>query len=113
MQTIVAHDTSTPYVCRDPGLRAVCYHYYPPCGNATHFEPPSALCQDICTTVIQTICQTEWQLLMQHLKGIEDYINTFHIQFVNCSQPGFALGSLPHCCSDAGIRLGESFCLAS
>ena len=82
------------YISRDPITRVICYHYFPPCGNVTHFKPPNALCRDICDYIIERVCPLTFM------------IAALNLQFINCSRPGFALGSLPHCCSDAGIRIG-------
>ena len=93
------------HLFRDPGARAICYYYYPPCGNITQFEPPNALCQDVCLYLTTELCQQEWLLALQHLASLEDFLEEFQIQFLNCSQPGSPLGDLPHCCSDAGVTI--------
>jgi hypothetical protein len=88
---------------RDPATRTVCYYYYPPCGNSTHFEPPNAVCQDICNYLTVDLCQKEWEMALSFLDGIQGFIDLFQVPFINCSQPGAPLEPLPHCCSDAGV----------
>ena len=97
-------------VSRDPGIRALCYYYFPPCGNITHFEPPNALCQDTCIFFTEVVCQERWQTaldLVASVQSIKDNIIRYNLPPLNCSDPGSPLGLLPHCCSDAGIDTGE------
>ena len=35
----------------------------------------------------------------------EDNLEPLQVPFLNCSQPGSFLGSVPHCCSDAGFDI--------
>ena len=69
----------------------------------THFVPPNALCQDVCSYLTTDLCEEEWNRAVEFLTGLEDFLTRFQILFVNCSNPGAPLGSLPHCCSNAGI----------
>lgn len=86
-------------------MQVICYYYYPPCGNITQFEPPNAVCQDVCLYLTTELCQQEWLLALQFLAGLSEFVELLQIQFLNCSQPGAALGDLPHCCSDAGVTI--------
>ena len=91
---------------RDSAIRTLCYHYFPPCGNITHFEPPKALCQDVCEFVTEDVCSEEWQRSVELANTVySETIESFQLHLPNCSQPGSALNPLPHCCSDAGIVL--------
>ena len=94
-------------VYREAVTRAICYYYYPPCGNSTHFAPPNALCQDVCFYLAFDLCSEE-ELALEFLSGMERNIddpNDQQLPFLNCNQPGAPLGILPHCCSDAGIDI--------
>lgn len=86
---------------RIPGIRALCYYYYPPCGNITHFESPKAVCHDVCYDIITTVCKEEW--LQTFIDGLKDAFEFYQLHFLNCSNPGAPLHPLPHCCSDAGV----------
>ncbi len=94
---------------REPAWRALCYYYFPPCGNTTNFQPPNELCQDICDYVEDDVCSKEWPTLLVHLGGITDLVERYQLHFLNCSQPGAPLGALPHCCSDAGVEIGKLY----
>ena len=101
---------------RDPAIRALCYYYFPPCGNITHFEPPNALCQDTCIFFTEVVCQERWQTALSLTASVETFNNTifrYNLHLMNCNDPGSPLGLLPHCCSDAGIDTGELSCLSS
>lgn len=85
-------------------MRAVCYYYFPPCGNITHFEPPQALCEDVCRLLTEDICQEEWERTVEVTNTVfRENVETFQLHLLNCSRPGSALDPLPYCCSDAGI----------
>ena len=35
----------------------------------------------------------------------EEQVRELNVTFLNCSDPGSSLGSLQHCCSNAGITI--------
>jgi len=96
--------------CREVARKAVCYFYYPPCGNVTTFEPPKSLCRDECAYVVNTVCPFEWQLASQHFAGIQDLLNRFDLHFINCSNPATYIEPIPHCCLDGIVQIGEFYC---
>jgi len=93
--------------CREVARKAVCYFYYPPCGNVTTFEPPKSLCRDECAYVVNTVCPFEWHLASQHFAGIQGLLNRFDLHFINCSNPATYIEPLPHCCLDGLVQIGE------
>ena len=100
--------------CRDVALRLVCYYYYPPCGNSTHFLPPNSPCMDTCSYISETVCPDQWMRVLDFLKlpGVSDNVVRLNLFFLNCTNPGAALNQLPHCCSDAGIEI-SMYCIKS
>ena len=85
-------------------IRALCYYYFPPCGNITHFEPPNALCEDSCQLFTEDICEVEWRETVAAVNAVfSANIERYQLQLLNCSEPESALNNLPVCCSDAGI----------
>ena len=62
------------------------------------------MCQDVCTYLSTDLCAEEWLgfLAQANLEAIEE--SQFFIP--DCSNPGAPLGSLPHCCSNAGVDIG-------
>lgn len=101
---------NSAFLSRDTAVRALCYYYFPPCGNTTHFELPNAVCQESCIFFTEVVCQERWQRALDLTASIETINNNilrYNLHLLNCSDPGSHLGSLPHCCSDAGIDMGE------
>ena len=96
---------------REAATKGICYYYFPPCGNTTHFQPPNAVCSETCYYFTEGLCQEAWERalsLIQEVDRINNTIFMYNLQPPNCSQPGEILDSLPHCCSDAGIVVRKS-----
>ena len=86
-------------------LRALCYFYFPPCGNITHFEPPAALCGSICQYMADSLCQKQWtNTVLRYYDIFQAEFTRYNFGQLNCSNPSSELDAFPHCCSDAGIE---------
>ena len=87
----------------------VCYYYFPPCGNITHYIPPSAVCESTCVAVSEELCATEWNILLEEIRshGLNVLAEQFDADFINCTNTSvrFAQFGLPKCCSDVGINI--------
>ena len=95
--------------CREAARKAVCYFYYPPCGNSTTFQPPKSICQDECLYVKDTLCPVEWALAQDHFQNIPNLLNSYNLHFINCSNPATYIEPLPRCCFDGLVQIpGES-----
>ena len=88
--------------CRDMAILALCHHFLPPCGNITHFEPPTAVCEVVCRYISQ-ICPEQWELFSSIVENADNLPSGF--TFINCSNTGEYLQPLPYCCVDAGIQI--------
>ena len=86
--------------------RLLCHYYHPPCGNATHFQPPTAVCPEVCNATRQ-MCPNEWATVVNNFLVAEIYINLRGLQFINCEFPGQHLPPFPHCCVDFGFNISE------
>ncbi len=86
--------------CKTPGLESICLHYYPHCGNMTHFVPPVSICGDTCSTVIAGICKTEFKLINSYIGDEEVQLG---LALPNCTNPGEFIDPLPHCCVDVSL----------
>ena len=89
---------------REAVTRAICYYYYPPCGNITHFALPNALCQDVCNYTTIGLCSSDGYSDLTFILSSAD-LEELQVPILNCNQPGSFLGLVPHCCSDAGIDI--------
>ena len=101
---IVITNLKVLYHYRSAALRGLCYYYFPPCGNDTHFEPPSPMCMSTCQYLIDDVCQQQWIDALQHFDGILPFLRAFQIDILNCSTLDGVFTQFPHCCSDAGIE---------
>ena len=90
--------------CREPARRLLCSFYYPPCGNATRFEPPKEVCSDTCL-FLRDFCPTEWELATQFFNDDIDTNIPHGLNFIDCNDPGAFIHPLPHCCFDAGLDI--------
>ena len=90
------HDSS----CVKQAFRALCYFYLPPCGNSTHFVPPSSICQEQCY-MIQNECRKTWKTLLLAFKSVEPVIQ--------CNDTSKLLFPVAHCCTDAGISMAPHY----
>ena len=81
--------------CTNPLLRMICHYYLPPCGNSTHFEPPTSVCEDACEL------QSE---KCQYLLAIfQDRLMRATGDQLNCSTS--ILDQLPHSCCNLGFHV--------
>ena len=92
--------------CDLPVDQLLCHYYLPPCGNVTHYEPPTAVCPEVCTIFVEQ-CPNEWAAVVQYFKQSGQVVIESGLQFINCSSPGQYLAPLPHCCTDAGLNISK------
>jgi len=90
--------------CREAARKAVCYFYYPPCGNSTTFQPPKSICQDECFYVKDTLCPAEWALAQDYFQNNP---TRYNLHFINCSNPATYIEPLPHCCFDGLVQIPD------
>ena len=86
-------------------MKALCYYYFPPCGNETHFEPPSSLCMSVCEYLTNDLCMKEWADALRHFNNVKSFLESFQIDVLNCSKPGGPLEPATQCCSNAGVEV--------
>ena len=92
--------------CFEPARRLLCHYYLPPCGNVTHFHPPTAVCPDQCRA-IPKLCPEEWAAVELRFNENNALLITEGLQLIDCEFPGKHLFPLPHCCSDLGLNTSE------
>ncbi len=81
--------------CKSIWTTALCLHYYPRCGNETHFMPPPSICADDCIRFHDGVCK-------EVLVGLKEYFDEISVEsglsLLNCSNPGEFIDPIPHCC---------------
>ena len=91
------HDLFSTDDCTLSTIRMMCHYYLPPCGNSTHFEPPTSVCSDACVLLSQ-MCPFHWTYIVESELGLIDSYP------LNCSYMDYSvLNPLPHSCSNLGI----------
>ena len=90
--------------CFEPAKRLLCHYYLPPCGNVTHFQPPTAVCPEQCRSVFK-LCPEEWAAVESRFKENIVIISSVGLELIDCDFPGRHLSPLPHCCSDLGLNI--------
>ena len=84
--------------CTDPLLRMICHYYLPPCGNSTHFEPPTSVCE--------AACELQSEKCQIFLENFQQTLKRFTGDQLNCSTS--ILDPLPHSCSNLGLCKNQS-----
>ena len=92
--------------CDLPVDQLLCHYYLPPCGNVTHYEPPTAVCPEVCNIFVEQ-CPNEWVAALDVFKQSGQVYIEDGLQFINCSSPGQHLAPLPYCCTDAGLNISK------
>ena len=82
--------------CMAQVLSLLCAYYLPPCGNATHPQPPPSICKEECGYV-QESCRATWQAAALAFGSMKPVLS--------CDDTSKLLYPLPHCCTGAGILL--------
>ena len=85
--------------CTNPLLRMICHYYLPPCGNSTHFEPPTSVCEAACKL------QTQSEKCQSLLGNFQDRLKSATGDQLECSTS--ILDPLPHSCSNLGFNVSS------
>ena len=75
-------------------FQLLCSYYLPSCGNATHTESPSSICEEECVYVQET-CRGTWQAIVLVFNDLDP--------FLICEDTSQLIFPLPNCCTGAGI----------
>ena len=93
--------------CYDIARQVICHFYLPPCGNSTHFEPPTSVCSDTCYQ-LRDLCPTEWDVIVDVFEQNRLILGADRLLFIDCEDTGAYLSPIPHCCSNAGVNTNTS-----
>ena len=91
--------SSDDFYCMNSIIQMICHYYLPPCGNSTHFEPPTFVCSDVCHLLSQ-MCPTQWGAFESKLRKESNSLNCSYME---------NLHSLDHSCLDLGVL--SEFCI--
>lgn len=96
--------------CYDVARQVICHYYLPPCGNSTHFEPPTSVCQETCREVEQ-LCGEEWENVVALFDQNRIALELDGTTFIDCADPGKQLYPVPHECKDVNITGNWLHCM--
>ena len=96
-----------PAKCINEARKILCHYYLPTCGNATVFEPPTSVCEDVCEH-LKNICPDQFQQLALHFLLNSGVLQPLGLTMINCLDTGDYISPLQHCCSDLGIEIRKS-----
>ena len=92
--------------CYEQARRVLCHYYLPPCGNSTHFIPPTSVCPNNCKQIIEQ-CPEEWGNLVGNLEEFNFILESDGTNIIDCNFPGQHLAPLPFCCEDIGVNISK------
>ena len=93
-----------PEECVDVAFKVLCHFFLPPCGNSTHFEPPTSVCSESCN-YLRSVCPDAWDRIVAHFRDNDFWLRPLGLTYINCSHSGEFIYPLPHCCSDVGVEI--------
>ena len=91
--------------CFNALSRAICVHYYLPCGSNGTIHTPQFLCPEVCDYLVNDVCRIEWPLLLSNFK-LEVASDRLGLDLPICNDTSQIISYLNlsnDCCSNAGI----------
>ena len=97
-----------PPMCLEPFSKALCFHFYLPCGINGTYHVPRYLCPDVCKYISETLCPAEWEQAQSEItRQIQDnFKDDLGLLVPNCSDTDNLINFLnlnEDCCTNAGI----------
>ena len=98
--------TSRNQDCFDAISKAICIHYFLPCGSNGSLHVPQFVCQDVCSYIEDEVCRNEWPLLVEQLKTRLPPERAIPHALPICNNTSEIIAPLNltnDCCNNAGI----------
>ena len=89
--------------CSEAVSKALCIHWYLPCGLNGSLHVPQFLCPDTCHYLTDVVCRTLWPRVVRDLNMIH-----LEIDLPDCSNTSMVISSLDlseDCCSTGGVMM--------
>ena len=108
--TLALQIIRTDHDCFVALSRALCVHYYLPCGSNGTIHVPQFLCPEVCDYIVNDVCRTEWPILLNEFQTrIAPGTTGLEFPFCNNTQQTISYLNLSNdCCNDAGIIVPSS-----
>ena len=94
--------------CYDAITKALCVHYFLPCGNSSSMHVPQFLCADTCRYIVDDLCSNIWKELKKKLRPKKFDIAVLDLPVCDSTSMIIAPLNLPNdCCSSGGVTILE------
>ena len=96
--------------CSDAITKALCVHYFLPCGNSSSIQVPQFLCPDTCQYIVDDLCSDYWKKIKNRIRPPKFDILGLDLPVCDNTSMIIAPLNLPNdCCSSGGVKKpGES-----
>ena len=101
---------SLPSQCSDAINKALCVHYFLPCGNSSSIQVPQFLCPDTCQYIVDDLCSNIWEELKGKIEIRSPTFNMVGYDLPVCDNTSMVIAplNLPNdCCSSGGVTKPE------
>ena len=88
----------------DEVREVLCHYYLRPCGNATVFELPTSVCEDVCKH-LENLCPEVVREIDIFFETNKEILAPYGLTMINCSNTGDYLPPIHHCCTSLGIDI--------
>ena len=116
LASLLAESAPSPQ-CYDSITKALCVHYFLPCGNSSSIQLPQFLCPETCRYIVDNLCRDEWlNLVEQRKKQPAKYQNVTELDLPVCDNTALIFGSLnlPNdCCSSGNVTIPMTQCFVA
>ena len=90
--------------CHDAITKALCVHYFLPCGNSSSMQVPQFLCADICRYIVDDLCSVYWDKLKNRIRPPKFDIVGLDLPVCDRTSMIIAPLNLPSdCCTSGGV----------
>ena len=95
---------SFPPQCSDAITKALCVHFFLPCGNSSSMQVPQFLCAETCRYIVDDLCSDNWDKLKSRIRLPKFNRVWFNLPICDNTSMIIAPLNLPNdCCSSGGV----------
>ena len=91
--------------CSNAITKALCVHYFLPCGNSSSIQVPQFLCPDTCRYIADDLCSNIWDELRKRIRP--EPFNNVAFYLPVCDNTSMVIAPLNlsnDCCSSGGVK---------
>ena len=103
---------NTAPMCVSALSKALCIHYYLPCGLNGSLHVPQFLCPDTCRYLTDVVCRTIWKTAVRQLTtGLHPSLQNMNLDLPVCNDTSMAVAFLnlsDDCCRTGGVIIPQA-----